>query len=99
MTKDEKARWEIVNKDTSFGGESVCFCGKSDGTINVGRAQFLICDACKTYWAWGSNMISSWREEPKEVWQENIKTLDGYRALEEGDERFFEMYKRNVLMP
>jgi hypothetical protein len=65
-----------------------CFCevrcrpGHETRLFNIGRAHFVACDACRTYVWVGSNLMSGWRQESEEVWQQNKRSIRGYRMVE-----------------
>jgi hypothetical protein len=57
-------------------------CGGHDGYLNYNRVQFARCDDHKTMWSPGSNLVSSWRDEDWEIWQDNAEFLGQYRKVE-----------------
>jgi hypothetical protein len=65
-----------------------CFCevkcihGHETRLFNLGRAHFVACDTCRTYIRVGSNLMSGWRQENRDVWQRNAQSVRGYRMLE-----------------
>jgi hypothetical protein len=65
-----------------------CFCevkcihGHEPRLFNLGRAHFVACDTCRTYIWVGSNLMSGWRHENRDVWQRNAQSVRGYRMLE-----------------
>ena len=46
--------------------------------VNIGRNHWGYCDECKRKWNWGSNILSSWRNETEEDWKRNEEFLQGY---------------------
>lgn len=63
-----------MNKDY-FGS-----CGRC-GYLNVGRNHWGVCTKNKTFWAIGSNLFSSWKEQTEEEWERNIKELSEYTEI------------------
>ena len=41
-------------------------CGKNDGCIHIGRAEWFFCKEHKTKWWVGSNLFSSWRVQTEQ---------------------------------
>lgn len=64
-----------------------CFCdieclyGHQVRLFNIGRDHYIACDKCRTYMYVGSNLMSSWRQENKDIWQANYNSVKGYRFL------------------
>ena len=83
-----------INKDCTSGrfqgnfdmGE--CFCdvkcryGHEVRMFNIGRSHYVACDTCRTYIFVGANLMSSWRRENRDIWQENVESTKGYRFFE-----------------
>jgi hypothetical protein len=69
----------ILNDPTYFGGCPEC--GKNDGYRNVWKAHWFVCDAHRTKWFWGFNLVSTWQYETEEDWQRNHELLKGYREV------------------
>ena len=65
-----------------------CFCdvrcryGHATRLFNVGRNHYVACDTCRTYMFVGSNLMSSWRWENRETWQQNRESVGGYRLVQ-----------------
>jgi len=49
---------------------------------NVGRENYVCCDEHNVFWCLGSNIISSWRDESEELWQQNSAELETMRRVE-----------------
>lgn len=61
-------------------GEVKCIHGHRVRLFNIGRHHIVACDTCKTYIHVGSNLMS-WRQENAEVWEENRRSIEGYREV------------------
>lgn len=65
-----------------------CFCdvkcrqGHKTRLFNLGRGHYVACDSCRTYIFVGANLMSSWRQENKDIWQKNYDRIYGYQFLE-----------------
>ena len=65
-----------------------CFCdikcrrGHRVRLLNIGRGHYIACDKCRTFMFIGSNLMSSWREENKDIWQSNYESVQGYTFIE-----------------
>ena len=61
-----------------------CFCdvrcrhGHPVRLFNIGRCHFAACDTCRTHIHVGSNLMSSWRQETRNIWEENWLSIEGY---------------------
>lgn len=69
-----------ITTDEYFGGCPEC--GKCDGFLNLGRDHWAICSEHRTRWCFGSNLLSSWRNETEEDWQRNKDKLADYQKVE-----------------
>ena len=64
-----------------------CFCdikclkGHPVRLFNVGRTHVVACDTCRVYATVGENLMSSWRQETKDIWQANWDSLRGYKKV------------------
>ncbi len=63
-------------------------CGAEPTILNVGRNHYACCHEHKVYWAIGSNLFSSWRDEEPDVWEENKKLLATYQDRKDVPEQF-----------
>jgi hypothetical protein len=59
-----------------------CRHGHETRLFNIGRGHFVACDGCRTYLHVGSNLMSSWRQEDKEVWRRNNDSVEGYGLVD-----------------
>lgn len=65
-----------------------CFCdikclrGHSVRLFNIHRTHVVACDTCKVYVVVGENLMSSWRQETKDIWQDNWESIQGYEEVE-----------------
>ena len=50
--------------------------------FNIGRGHYVACDKCRTYILAGSNLMSNWRTENKDIWQANSDSIDGYKQID-----------------
>ena len=57
-------------------------CGRADGFVNIGRVQVFFCNEHRTKWWAGANLISGWRDENPEIWEENKRRLAAFRNVE-----------------
>ena len=62
--------------------EAKCRFGHKVRIFNIGRGHFVACDKCKTYIFVGSNLMSNWRRENKDIWQKNSDSVTGYEFIE-----------------
>ena len=62
--------------------EVKCRFGHKVRIFNIGRGHFVACDKCKTYIFVGSNLMSNWRRENKDIWQKNSDSVTGYKFIE-----------------
>ena len=64
-----------------------CFCdvkcrhGYETRLFNIGRGHYIACDTCRTFMFVGSNLMSSWRQENKNVWRRNSRSIEGYEEV------------------
>jgi len=64
-----------------------CFCditcryGHPVRLFNIGRAHYAACDRCRSYLFLGSNLMSSWRHENKDIWQANTNKVKAYQFV------------------
>jgi len=59
-----------------------CIHGHATRLFNIGRCHYVACDKCRTYIFVGSNLMSGWRQENKDVWQQNADSIEGYKEVE-----------------
>ena len=65
-----------------------CFCdvrcrrGHEIRLFNIGRGHFVACDRCRMFMFVGSNLMSGWRSESKDIWRANSKSVEGYEFIE-----------------
>jgi hypothetical protein len=65
-----------------------CFCdvrcrhGHEIRLFNIGRGHFVACDHCRMFVFLGSNLMSGWRSESKDIWRANSKSVEGYEFIE-----------------
>jgi hypothetical protein len=76
---EPRRRWERRG-DVFFG--TCPHCLNHDGYLNVNRVHYFKCDEHRTYWIFGDNIFSGWREETEEQWQANIALLETFREVE-----------------
>jgi len=62
--------------------EVTCRLGHDTRLFNIGRAHFVACDRCRTCIWVGSNLMSGWRQENEAVWEQNSRSVRGYRMVE-----------------
>jgi hypothetical protein len=65
-----------------FFGDIKCRHGHQTRLFNIGRGHYVACDECKTYIYVGSNLISCWRQETKDIWQANYDAVKDYEFIE-----------------
>ena len=64
-----------------------CFCdvrcrhGHKVRLFNIGRGHYVACDSCRTYIFVGSNLMSGWRRENEDIWQQNSESKKGYSLI------------------
>ena len=63
--------------------EVTCRHGHRTRLFNLGRGHFVACDECRTYVFVGSNLMSSWRSENEDTWEQNRDSINGYREVSE----------------
>lgn len=59
-----------------------CCYGHETRLFNIGRGHYIACDKCRTYIFVGANLMSSWRDESKDIWQANYESVKGYEFIE-----------------
>lgn len=57
-------------------------CGRNDGCLNDGRADWIICHQHKTKWYWGSDLAPGAREEDAAKSQQNRFRLAEYMSVD-----------------
>ena len=62
-------------------GEASCIHDHPVRLFNIGRDHFMACDTCRTYIHVGGNLMSSWRTENRDIWQENRESIQGYKEV------------------
>ncbi len=50
--------------------------------VNVHRSHWVLCIGCKTRWAIGANLFSSWHDETEELWRANAERLSQCTEVE-----------------
>ena len=65
-----------------FFADVKCRFGHKARMLNISRGHFVACDKCKTYIFVGSNLMSNWQEENKDIWQNNSDSVKGYKFIE-----------------
>jgi len=65
-----------------FFGDIKCRHGHETRMFNISRGHYIACDKCRTYIFVGSNLISTWRQENKDIWQANYDSVKGYEFIE-----------------
>ena len=63
-----------------FADVQCCF-GHKTRLFNIGRGHYIACDECKSYIFVGSNLMSNWRQEDRDIWQENYDSVKGYKFI------------------
>lgn len=58
-----------------------CGFGHRTKLFNIGRANCVACDRCRAYVFVGSNLMSNWRQEGRDVWQRNYESINGYKFV------------------
>ena len=65
----------------TFFGDVTCRHGHETRLFNIGRAYYVACDRCRSYVHVDGNLMSSWRQENKQIWRRNLEGLQGYRRV------------------
>ena len=65
-----------------FFGDVKCRHGHKTRLFNIHRGHYVACDECRTYIFVGSNLISCWRQETKDIWKTNSDSVKGYEFIE-----------------
>tara|TARA_R110002073_G_scaffold101349_10_gene230320 strand:+ start:632 stop:994 length:363 start_codon:yes stop_codon:yes gene_type:complete len=61
----------------------VCpICGGCDGGFNVQRSNWFACDTHKLIWCVGENLLSTWRHETEDDWEQNMRDYGYYAEVE-----------------
>jgi hypothetical protein len=58
-----------------------CRFGHKTRLFNIGRGHYVACDECRSYIFVGSNLMSCWRQENKDIWQSNYDSVKGYKFI------------------
>jgi hypothetical protein len=61
--------------------DAKCRFGHATRLFNIGRGHYMACDECKSYIFVGSNLMSCWRRENRDIWQENYNSVKGYKFI------------------
>lgn len=69
-----------VADDSYFGCCPVC--RKPGYYLNIESCHWLVCDKHKTYWYFGCNLFSAWKDEDWDVWERNNAKLLTYTEVE-----------------
>ena len=59
-----------------------CRFGHRTRLFNIGRGHYIACDECRSYLFVGSNLMSSWRQENRDIWQANYESVKGYKFIQ-----------------
>jgi len=62
-------------------GDVKCTHGHPVRLLNIQRNHIVACDICRAFIHVGSNLMSSWRQENRDVWEENWLSIAGYREV------------------
>ena len=81
MKKAAKKIWGNFDLGTFF-GDVKCIHGHETRLFNIGRGHYVACDKCRSYVFVGSNLMSCWRQENKDIWQNNYESIKGYKEVE-----------------
>jgi len=65
----------------TFFGDVKCIHGHPVRLFNLHRHHIVACDECRTYINVGSNLMSNWRQENADIWEENRGSIEGYRLV------------------
>lgn len=57
-------------------------CARTDGLVNVGPVQWMVCHKHRTKWCIGYNVLSCWQYESDRQHRRNAAMLPGYREVE-----------------
>ena len=66
----------------TFFGDVRCIHGHKTRLFNIGRGHYVACYKCRSYVFVGANLMSCWRQENKDIWQENYDSIKGYKEVE-----------------
>jgi hypothetical protein len=58
-----------------------CRFGHKTRLFNIERGHYVACDECKNYIFVGSNLMSGWRQENRDIWQSNYDSVKGYKFI------------------
>ena len=64
-----------------FFADVKCRFGHETRLFNLGRGHYVACDECRSYIFVGSNLMSCWRQENKDIWQKNYDSVKGYEFI------------------
>jgi len=64
-----------------FFGDVKCRFGHETRLFNLGRGHYVACDECRSYIFVGSNLMSCWRQEKRDIWQKNYDSVKGYKFI------------------
>ena len=65
-----------------FFGNVKCRHGHKTRLFNISRGHYVAYDECRTYIFGGSNLMSNWRQENKDIWQANYDSVTDYEFVE-----------------
>ena len=64
-----------------FFADVACRFGHKMRLFNIGRGHYVACDTCRSYVFVGSYLMSGWRRENRDIWQENYDSVKGYKFI------------------
>ena len=64
-----------------FFADVKCRFGHETRLFNLGRGHYVACDECRSYIFVGSNLMSCWRQENRDIWQKNYDSVKGYEFI------------------
>ena len=64
-----------------FFADVKCRFGHETRLFNLGRGHYVACDECRSYVFVGSNLMSCWRLENRDIWQKNRDSIKGYKFI------------------
>ena len=65
-----------------FFADVKCRFGHETRLFNLDRGHYVACDECRSYIFVGSNLMSCWRQENKDIWQKNYNSVKGYEFIQ-----------------
>ncbi len=77
---DKKPTEGYYDPEPRFG--ACPYCCRSHGYINVRNSPWFLCDTHMVRWCTSSGMFSDWQDENEEIWEKNVKKLEGYTIVE-----------------